>query len=82
MSNEENSVEKKEITSITINDKEYKFADLNEEQMALVSKMNIAANKLNGLQPYYDDYVITNDYKDLCIKSFERSVESEVVEEE
>jgi hypothetical protein len=55
--------------------------------MALAAKLNIAGKKLARLQEYYDDYVITDEYKNLCIQSFDRAInatneEVEVVEEE
>ena len=70
---------------ITYNDKQYRAADLNEEQMAIAAKLNVAGRKLARLQEAYDDYVITNEYKNLCIESFDRAIkaeeEAEVVEE-
>ena len=70
---------------ITYNDKQYRAADLNEEQMAIAAKLNVAGRKLASLQEAYDDYVITNEYKNLCIESFDRAInaeeEVEVVEE-
>ena len=70
---------------ITYNDTEYRAADLNEEQMAIAAKLNVAGRKLARLQEAYDDYVITNEYKNLCIESFDRAIkaeeEAEVVEE-
>ena len=71
---------------ITFNEKEYRASDLNEDQMALAAKLNIAGRKLARLQESYDDYVITNEYKNLCIESFDRAMKVEdvveVVEEE
>ena len=70
---------------ITYNDTEYRAADLNEQQMAIAAKLNVAGRKLARLQEAYDDYVITNEYKNLCIESFDRAInakeEAEVVEE-
>lgn len=70
---------------ITYNDKQYRAADLNEEQMAIAAKLNVAGRKLARLQEAYDDYVITNEYKNLCIESFDRAInaeeEAKVVEE-
>jgi hypothetical protein len=70
---------------ITYNDTEYRAADLNEEQMAIAAKLNVAGRKLARLQEAYDDYVITNEYKNLCIEAFDRAInaeeEAEVVEE-
>ena len=85
----ENTETKKpeEQVIITFNEKEYRASDLNEDQMALAAKLNIAGRKLARLQESYDDYVITNEYKNLCIQSFDRAinaeeeVEAEVVEE-
>ena len=86
MSKEENKMENQEPVVITFNGTEYRAADLNEEQMALAAKLNIAGKKLARLQEYYDDYVITDEYKNLCIQSFDRAINSEevaeVVEEE
>jgi hypothetical protein len=53
--------------------------------MAIAAKLNVAGKKLARLQEAYDDYVITNEYKNICIESFDRAVnteEAEVVEEE
>ena len=70
---------------ITYNDKQYRASDLNEEQMAIAAKLNVAGRKLARLQEAYDDYVITNEYKNLCIESFDRAInaeeEAEVAEE-
>ena len=87
MSKEENKMQQEENpVIITYNDVEYRATDLNEEQMALAAKLNIAGKKLARLQEFYDDYVITDEYKNLCIQSFDRAinaeVEAEVVEEE
>ena len=87
MSKEENKMENKEPVIITFNNVEYRASDLNEEQMALAAKLNVAGKKLARLQEYYDDYVITNEYKNLVIESFDRAIkatneEVEVVEEE
>ena len=85
MSKEENKMENQEPVIITFNGKEYRASDLNEEQMALAAKLNVAGKKLARLQEYYDDYVITNEYKNLVIESFDRAInaeEVEVVEEE
>ena len=84
MSKEENKMENQEPVVITFNGKEYRASDLNEEQMALAAKLNVAGKKLARLQEFYDDYVITNEYKNLVIESFDRAinVEAEVVEEE
>jgi hypothetical protein len=84
----ENTETKKpeEQVIITFNEKEYRASDLNEDQMALAAKLNIAGRKLARLQEFYDDYVITNEYKNLCIESFDRAMKTEdvaeVVEEE
>jgi len=85
MSNEENKMENQEPVIITFNDVEYRAADLNEDQMAIAAKLNVAGKKLARLQEAYDDYVITNEYKNICIESFDRAVnteEAEVVEKE
>lgn len=87
MSKEENKMQQEENpVIITYNDVEYRASDLNEEQLALAAKLNVAGRKLNRLQEAYDDYVITNEYKNLVIESFDRSInakdEAEVVEEE
>jgi hypothetical protein len=85
MSNEENKMENQEPVIITFNEVEYRAADLNEDQMAIAAKLNVAGKKLARLQEAYDDYVITNEYKNICIESFDRAVnteEAEVVEKE
>ena len=87
MSKKENKMQEENPVVITYNGTEYRASDLNEEQMALAAKLNVAGRKLNRLQEYYDDYVITDEYKNLCIQSFDRAIkaedkEVEVVEEE
>ena len=85
MSKEENKMENQEPVVITFNNVEYRASDLNEEQMALAAKLNVAGKKLARLQEFYDDYVITNEYKNLVIESFDRAINAEVeaeVEEE
>jgi hypothetical protein len=86
MSKEENKMENQEPVIITFNGTEYRAADLNEDQMAIAAKLNVAGKKLARLQEAYDDYVITNEYKNICIESFDRAINvedvAEVVEEE
>ena len=86
MSKEKNNMQEENPVIITYNDVEFRASDLNEEQMALAAKLNVAGRKLNRLQEAYDDYVITNEYKNLMIQSFDRAInaedEAEVVEEE
>lgn len=77
MSKEENKMQEENPVIITYNDVEYRATDLNEEQMALAAKLNVAGRKLNRLQEAYDDYVITNEYKNLVIESFDRSINAE-----
>ena len=74
-------MEKQEPVIITFNDVEYRKSDLTEEQMALASRLNVIGRKLATLQAAHDDYVMTNDYKNIVIQSFERSLKPEVVEE-
>ena len=81
MSKNEN-MENQEPVIITFNDVEYRKSDLNEEQIALASRLNVIGRKLATLQAAHDDYVMTNDYKNIIIQSFERSLKPEVVEEE
>ena len=85
MSKEKNNMQEENPVIITYNDVEFKASDLNEEQMALAAKLNVAGRKLNRLQEAYDDYVITNEYKNLMIQSFDRAInaedEAEVIEE-
>ena len=80
MSKKEN-MENQEPVIITFNNVEYKKSDLTEEQMALASRLNVIGRKLATLQAAHDDYVMTNDYKNIVIQSFERSLKPEVVEE-
>ena len=79
---EKKNMENQEPVIITFNDVEYRKSDLNEEQIALASRLNIIGRKLATLQAAHDDYVMTNDYKNIIIQSFERSLKPEVVEEE
>jgi hypothetical protein len=73
---------KEEPVVITYNGTEYRQSDLTEEQMALASRLNVIGRKLATLQAAHDDYVMTNDYKNIVIQSFERSINPEVVEED
>ena len=79
---EKKNMENQEPVIITFNNVEYRKSDLNEEQIALASRLNIIGRKLATLQAAHDDYVMTNDYKNIIIQSFERSLKPEVVEEE
>jgi hypothetical protein len=81
MSKDKN-MENQEPVIITFNDVEYRKSDLTEEQMALASRLNVIGRKLATLQAAHDDYVMTNDYKNIVIQSFERSINPEIVEEE
>lgn len=75
------NMENQEPVIITFNDVEYRKSDLTEEQMALASRLNVIGRKLATLQAAHDDYIMTNDYKNIVIQSFERSINPEVVEE-
>ena len=76
MSKEKNNMQEENPVIITYNDVEYRATDLNEEQLALAAKLNVAGRKLNRLQEFYDDYVITNEYKNLIIESFDRAIKA------
>ena len=76
------NMKNEEPVIITFNDVQYRKSDLNEEQIALASRLNVIGRKLATLQAAHDDYVMTNDYKNIIIQSFERSLKPEVVEEE
>ena len=79
----EEKVENQEPVIITFNGIEYRSADLSEMQKDIAMKLNTAGKKLARLQEVYDDYVITNDYKNIMIKAFEAStMEVEDGEEE
>lgn len=78
---EDKNMKNEEPVIITFNDVEYRKSDLTEEQMALASRLNVIGRKLATLQAAHDDYVMTNDYKNIVIQSFERSLKPEVVEE-
>jgi len=80
MSKEDNKMENQEPVIITYHGTDYRASDLNEEQIALAAKLNVAGKKLARLQDAYDDYVITNEYKNLVIESFDRAINSEKVE--
>ena len=75
------NMENQEPVIITFNNVEYRKSDLNEEQIALASRLNVIGRKLATLQAAHDDYIMTNDYKNIVIQSFERSINPEVVEE-
>ena len=79
---EDKNMKNEEPVKITFNDVQYRKSDLNEEQIALASRLNVIGRKLATLQAAHDDYVMNNDYKNIIIQSFERSLKPEVVEEE
>ena len=79
---EDKNMKNEEPVIITFNDVQYRKSVLNEEQIALASRLNVIGRKLATLQAAHDDYVMTNDYKNIIIQSFERSLKPEVVEEE
>ncbi len=58
---------------ITFNEVEYRAEDLSDAQKDIAMKLNASGKKLARLQEVYDDYVITNDYKNIMIKAFESS---------
>ena len=79
---EDKNMKNEEPVIITFNDVQYRKSDLNEEQIALASRLNVIGRKLATLQAAHDDYVMTNDYKNIVIQSFKKSLNPEVVEEE
>jgi len=66
----------KEPVILTFNEREYKAEDLTDVQKDIAAKLNIAGTKLNDLQRAYNDYIITNDYKNIMVKAFEASLEN------
>lgn len=86
MSEEDTKMENQEPVIINFNGVEYRASDLNQDQLGLAAKLNVAGKKLARLQDAYDDYVITNEYKNLVIESFDKAInadeEAEVIEEE
>ena len=74
MSDNEN-MEKQEPVIITFNDVEYRQSDLS-------TRLNVIGRKIATLQAAYDDYLMTNDYKNIVIQSFERSINPKVIEED
>ena len=81
MSKQEN-MENQEPVIITFNNVEYRKSDLTEEQIALATRLNVIGRKIATLKAAYDDYLMTNDYKNIVIQSFERSINPEAVEED
>lgn len=71
----EEKVKNQEPVIITFNGIEYRSTDLSDMQKDIAMKLNTAGKKLARLQEVYDDYVITNDYKNIMIKAFEASTE-------
>ena len=69
----EEIIENKEPVIITFNEVEYRAEDLSDMQKDIAMKLNASGKKLARLQEAYDDYVITNDYKNIMIKAFEAS---------
>ena len=49
-----------------------------KNKLHLHSRLNVIGRKLATLQAAHDDYVMTNDYKNIVIQSFERSINPEV----
>lgn len=78
------SKEKENDVIINFNGTEYKAEDLNEEQLNIAGKLNVAQRQMQDLQRAYENYIIAADYRELQIKAFAETIdveEAEVVEE-
>ena len=69
---------------INFNGREYTAEDLNEEQMGLAVELNVAGRELAELQRSYNLYNSFNNYKNILIEAFDKTLpkEEEVVEED
>lgn len=68
-------VEKKEMPFLIHNDIKYKQEDLTEEQASWALKIRMCNESLANLQNAYNEYMLKQDYKNMCIKGFEQSLE-------
>jgi|TARA_R100000482_G_C5121223_1_gene145895 hypothetical protein len=77
--------EEKNNVIINFNGREYTEDDLNEEQVGLAVKLNTAGKQLLRLQEAADTYAMINEYKNILIEAFHKTLpveEEEVIEEE
>ena len=77
--------EEKSNVIINFNGREYTEDDLNEEQVGLAVKLNTAGKQLLRLQEAADTYAMINEYKNILIEAFDKTLaveEEEVIEEE
>jgi len=77
--------EEKSNVIINFNGREYTEDDLNEEQVGLAVKLNTAGKQLLRLQEAADTYAMINEYKNILIEAFHKTLpveEEEVIEEE
>ena len=79
------SEEVKNDVIINFNGREYTVDDLNEEQVGLAVKLNTAGKQLLRLQEAADTYAMINEYKNILIEAFDKTLaveEEEIIEEE
>ena len=77
--------EEKNNVIINFNGREYTADDINEEQVGLAVKLNTAGKQLLRLQEAADTYAMINEYKNILIEAFDKTLaveEEEVIEEE
>ena len=71
------SKEKKEVPFLIHDGNEYKQEDLTEEQISWALKIRMCNESLGNLQNAYNEYMLKQDYKNMCVKGFEATLEQE-----
>lgn len=69
------SEEKKEIPFLIHDGNEYKQEDLTEEQISWALKIRMCNESLSNLANAYNEYMLKQDYKNMCVKGFEETLE-------
>ena len=68
------SKEKKEVPFLIHDGNEYKKEDLTEEQISWALKIRMCNESLGNLQNAYNEYMLKQDYKNMCVKGFEATL--------
>lgn len=69
------SEEKKAVPFFIHDGNEYKQEDLTEEQISWALKIKMSNESLGNLQKAYNEYMLKQDYKNMCVKGFEATLE-------
>jgi len=76
------SEEKKEVPFLIHDGNEYKKEDLTEEQISWALKIRMCNESIGNLQNAYNEYLLKQDYKNMCVKGFESTLKEKKDEKE